>query len=106
MTDSSKADTGRALEGRSNFGVATGVVLKHLVRLLPHCAYQHRYTPHEEPDWNGRHQWLFRVGPIRFGVGWITPVLTPLDRVVFKRAPTRGCTLWLWRAGIGWRWER
>jgi len=32
MTNLTKTDTGRALEGRSNFGAATGVVLKRLVR--------------------------------------------------------------------------
>lgn len=34
MTDSSKADTGRALKALTKFGRATGVGLKRLVRLI------------------------------------------------------------------------
>lgn len=103
MTDPANADTGRALEGRTNFGRATGVDLKRLVRRFFRVWASH-YPPIDE-SYNGTHIYFACAGSIRVGIGFIWPenIRCDLVRCHWKRT---GFTIWLYRVGFGLRWRQ
>jgi hypothetical protein len=66
--------------------------------------YNHR--PALNDSHNGRHRLSLALGPFRCGLAWITGQYKTDGFVVNRPNHCAGFTLWIYRFGFGWRWER